>query len=141
MNNKYILGAVVLVVILGLGAFLLFGNKSASLKQNQTANQNTQTTPAQQTKNVASTTVEVTSSGFTPQEIKIKAGTRVVWTNKSGTAATVNSDPHPTHTLWPFLNLGSFDDGSSVSVVFEKTGKYTYHNHFNPEQKGTVVVE
>ncbi len=141
MNSKYILAVVTLVIVLGLGAFLLFGNKTASVQQNKAVNQNATSTPAEQTKNVTSTTVDVTSSGFTPKEVKIKAGTRVVWTNKSGTAVTVNSDPHPTHTLWPFLNLGSFDDGSSVSVVFEKTGTYTYHNHFNPEQKGTIIVE
>lgn len=65
----------------------------------------------------------------------------MVWTNKSGATATVNSDAHPTHLLWPFLNLGSFDDGKSLSVVFDKAGTYTYHNHFSPSQKGTVIVE
>lgn len=68
-------------------------------------------------------------------------GTTVVWVNNNGQAATVNSDPHPTHTLFPFLNLGGFEDGSSVSAKFDKVGVYTYHNHLDPTETGTVIVE
>ena len=137
--NKSIWIVLAVVVILGLGGFLLLSNKTSNTKTENTV-QKQNSNPTQAVNNTTSS-VSITSSGFEPATVKIKAGTRVVWTNKSGGPVTVNSDPHPTHTLWPFLNLGKFDDGGSVSVVFEKPGTYTYHNHFNPEQKGTVVVE
>lgn len=85
--------------------------------------------------------VTVTKDGFEPQTLKVKAGTLVIWENKSGQTVTVNSDPHPIHTNWPFLNLGNFDDGMTVSVRFDNIGIYTYHNHLEPTQRGTVIVE
>ncbi|MCL6096182.1 MAG: cupredoxin domain-containing protein [Patescibacteria group bacterium] len=132
MNNKFLL--IIAVVVILLGGFFLLGNKT---KNNQTA-QKQNPTPA---KTVEGKAVTVTDKGFEPQTITIKAGQRVVWTNKSGSPVTVNSDVHPTHLLWPFLNLGQFADGAGVSVVFEKTGKYTYHNHLNTSQTGIVTVE
>ncbi|HYM65541.1 MAG TPA: cupredoxin domain-containing protein [Candidatus Sulfotelmatobacter sp.] len=141
MNNKFLWIAVLVIVVLGLGGYFLLGNKTSPANPTQNTSQNQATTPTEAMQKESSASVSVTSSGFEPQTIKIKAGTKVVWTNSSGGPVTVNSDPHPTHTLWPFLNLGKFDDGSSVSVVFDKAGTYTYHNHFSPEQKGTVIVE
>jgi plastocyanin len=61
--------------------------------------------------------------------------------NKSGKTVTVNSDNHPTHKLYPFLNLGAFENGSSVQAVFDKAGTYTYHDHFNPSNIGKVIVQ
>ncbi len=139
MNNKIIL-AIIFIGVLGIAGFLLLkGNLNTTKVNSGSLNQNSQ--PTQANKNVPTANINVSASGFEPLTLKVKTGTRVIWINKSGTQATVNSDPHPTHTLWSFLNLGQFDNGSSVSVVFEKRGTYTYHNHFNPSQKGTVVVE
>ncbi len=137
MNNKFLLIIAVLVVLLA-GVFLL-SNKAKNNQVNQ--NQATQKQNPTSVKTVEGKEVSVTSTGFEPQTITIKAGQKVVWTNKSGASVTVNSDSHPTHLLWPFLNLGEFSDGASVSVVFDKAGKYTYHNHLNPSQTGTVIVE
>lgn len=140
MNNRYLwIGIAVVVVLIG-GMFLL--NKGGSTTNVPTQN----TTTVNETANepVADTSenqVAVTAEGFSPNTITINTGDRVVWKNESGTAVTVHSDSHPTHLLWPFLNLGSFDDGSTVSVAFDKLGTYTYHNHFNSSQKGTVIVK
>jgi len=87
------------------------------------------------------TKVSVTQNGFSPQTINIKAGTKVTWTNNSSVPANVSSEPHPIHTFWSFLNLGTFSDGQSISVVFDEAGTYTYHNHLNPSQKATVIVK
>jgi len=88
-----------------------------------------------------SSTVTLSATGFTPATLTIKAGTKVTWNNNSGEVATVNSDPHPVHTDYAPLNLGQFSDGGTLSLVFDKPGTYGYHNHFNPSQKGTVVVQ
>lgn len=142
--NKIVLLAIAVLII--IGAFLLIGGnqsgpstqKQASPKETvtQTQAQNTQA-PTQET----TVSVLATKAGFLPQSLTIKAETRVVWKNQSGETITVSSDPHPTHTLYPFLNLGAFDTGSSVQVVFDKAGTYTYHNHLNASQKGKVTVE
>lgn len=137
MNNKLILMVVGIVIIVG-GAFMLVNNTGKSQPQ---ATENQATAVPTQAGKPQQLDVTVTSSGYEPGTITVAPGTQIVWTNKSGVDVTVSSDEHPTHLLWPFLNLGRFADGSSVSVIFEKTGKYTYHNHLNSSQKGTVIVE
>lgn len=134
--NKFLYAGVV-VLILVVAVFALTSNKS---KTNVSAP--TTSTPAPSPQATASqNTVTLTSSGFQPQTLTVKAGTTVTFVNKSGGTATVNSAVHPTHTLFPFLNLGSFEDGQSLQVTFDKTGTFKYHNHLNPGQTGTVVVE
>lgn len=86
-------------------------------------------------------TITLTSDGFSPKTLTIKTGTKVTWTNQSGSDATVNSSPHPVHTDYPPLNLGSFPSGGTLSLTFDKLGTYKYHNHLNPSQFGTIVVQ
>src|SRR4030043_2128666 len=118
MNSKILVIAAVGVIIVAAGVFL-FVNKS-NLTNNsavtnetvseQDANSGSQTNTGDsnsQTKQNITTEISLTSAGYEPSEITIKAGNTVVWTNNSGKEATVNSDPHPTHLLWPFLNLGN----------------------------------
>jgi len=85
--------------------------------------------------------VTVTDSGFEPQSITVKAGSKVVWTNGTQATANVSSAMHPTHELYPPLNLGDFDQGATVELVFDEPGEYKYHDHLNPSKFGTVVVE
>lgn len=80
-------------------------------------------------------------TGFNPASATIKVGQKVVVKNTSSSAMSFNSDPHPTHTLFPELNLGPIAAGSSKSFTISKAGAYSYHNHLNASQKGTIVVE
>ncbi len=85
--------------------------------------------------------VSLTDSGFEPSELKTKVGEIVIWTNNTNEDATVNSDDHPTHKLFPILNNGIFTPGTSVQVRFEQPGSYNYHDHLHPERTGTITVE
>ena len=125
-----------------LGAFTFFGNKKTNPTTKQSeSTQSQQTTPIVTEPNNPAVTINLTDLGFAPKDITVKAGARIVWLNSSGKAATVSSDDHPTHRLYPFLNLGEFAGGSSVQVVVEKPGKYTYHNHLNASETGTITAE
>ena len=84
--------------------------------------------------------VNATSAGFEPKDLTIKMGTKVVWVNDGTSVANVSSALHPTHQVYPTLNLGNFESGESVELVFDKAGTYRYHNHLNPSQTGTVTV-
>lgn len=138
--NKILLIIVALIVV--LGAFTFFGNKKMSPATKQPESMKSQqTTPAAAQTDSQVANVILGDSGFVPKDITVKAGTIVIWMNKSGKAATVSSDDHPTHRLYPFLNLGEFADGSSVQVVVEKAGKYAYHNHLNASETGTITAQ
>ncbi len=90
---------------------------------------------------ISEETITLTVDGFSPQSLTVKAGTKVTWTNQSGTNAEVNSSPHPTHTDYQPLNLGSLTDGGIVSLTFDQPGTYKYHNHLSPSQFGTIIVQ
>ncbi len=142
MNSKMLVGIVILVAV--AGGVLLVSKSSNKQPPPQPIKQESQptgtATPTNQ-EETNGTTVTISSSGFSPSTLTVKVGTKVTWVNKSGTIANISSVPHPVHTSYPPLNLGNFNDGESVSLVFDKTGTYGYHNHLNPSQTGTVVVE
>lgn len=148
---RNILIAIVIIAVLGGGAYLLLSqNKQAAQPSlSQPASEETKEVSPTNSSMSATTTPEeakeaaitLTATGFNPATITIKAGTKVTWTNSSGATGNVSSDPHPIHTNYPPLNLGSFANNSSVSLTFDKAGTYGYHNHLNPGEKGTIIVQ
>lgn len=119
--------------------YFYFGRKGASpygaayMPQAITSPIPTQTTNQQ--------TITVTSSGFQPGSLTVKAGETVVWSNQTGNTSNVSSAPHPAHTDYPPLNLGDIAPGASVSLTFPAAGTYKYHNHLNPSQFGSITVQ
>jgi plastocyanin len=129
-------------IIYGLVYYFVLAKNNKSYGQSSQAQQSaavsaTNSPNSKQTEN----TVSLTENGYSPMTLKIKAGSKVTWTNNSGVMATVSSDPHPTHTDYPPLNLGKFEDGATLSLIFDKPGTYGYHNHLNSSQTGTIIVE
>lgn len=129
-----------MVVIVASFLVLTAGNKQQNKATQNLTNQNTNS------QKVAIPTyqkaaVTLTASGFNPETLTIKRGTVVIWINQSGADGSVNSDDHPTNLLYPVLNLGRFSNGSSMTALLDKPGKYTYHNELNLDQKGTITVQ
>lgn len=93
-------------------------------------------TPTQAT----SQEIILSDQGFQPETVSVKKGTRLIWVNKSKESATVHSDDHPSHTKFPFLNLGEFEPGANLQIILDKPGTYSYHNHLIPEMTGTVII-
>ena len=134
MNGKWLGGMVVTALILGTGMVMLYKNNSASVA---TALPKIPAAPTNQ-----QPVITLSADGFSPATLTIKAGTTVTWVNKSVEDATVDSDPHPTHTEHRWLNLGILYKDGTLNLTFDKPpGTYRYHNHFNASQKGTIVVE
>ena len=139
---KKILLIIVVLVIAALG-YALFANIGANEKLENETSMTTEPTATESIMMEDETEAIVTldETNFSPNNLKVKAGTSVKWINKSGKTASVNSDDHPTHQLNSFLNLGDFTNGSALEVLFERPGIYGYHNHRNASQNGTVTVE
>lgn len=90
---------------------------------------------------VEGSVITYSDSGFSPASIKVKVGETVTFKNDSESTVQVNSAVHPTHTLYPELNIGSIAPGESKSVTFTTAGTKKYHNHLDAGQTGTIVVE
>lgn len=135
---KGLVAAAIFIAIIIVGGIFFYAKSNTSTSS-------VTPTPVQsaQTKTPTSTqaTINLTGSGFSPSMLTIKVGTKVIWINNSGENAQVDSNPHPIHSSFPPMNFDAFSNGSSVSLVFDKAGTYGYHNHLNPSQTGTIVVQ
>lgn len=146
MKNSLI---VVVVIVVLAGAYLLISNKTQKVQPTSPGTSSISSQPATSPvttgttmkKTTKETAVSLTNAGFEPQTVTIKAGEKVVWTNNSGDVATVNSSKHPTHLDYPPLNLGGFQNGGKLELVFDKPGTYSYHDHLHPQRFGKVIVQ
>lgn len=133
-NNRVmvIIGLVVLVVAVGLGAYFAFHASHKSTTGSVTS-----------IKKIAPAQVSITSAGFVPATIAVKVGQAVVWTNKDSSPHWVASDPYPTDNALAGLNAKQdMNYNGSFSFIFSKAGTYTYHDQLNPYTlKGTIVVK
>lgn len=83
-----------------------------------------------------------TDSGYSPAEVRVKAGTKVVFENQSAELMWTASAVHPTHLELPgFDALSGAATGQSYAFTFSQTGTWRYHNHLRPTHSGTVIVE
>jgi plastocyanin len=89
--------------------------------------------------------------------VNVKIGDTVTFVNNSSHGMWVASNVHPTHTEYDGTdththctngadNNGGFDEcspvanGTSYSFTFTKAGTFSFHNHVNASDTGTVVV-
>lgn len=147
MSRNVVIAGVVIIVLIVAGWFFMSSKKSSVT---QVPSEVTQTpAPTESPTSFASDAammnekniVKMTSSNFSPKNITVKVGESVIWQNDDSANHTVNSYNHPTHTLYPFLNLGLIKSGETKSATFSKTGTFMYHDHLNPSLTGTVTVE
>lgn len=145
-SRNVMIAVVVLVVVLAGGWFLLRPQQtvapapSAEVTPKETYPE-ASVEPATNSAMMEKTKVTISATGFSPKTVTIKVGEAVTWTNSDSANHTVNSDPHPTHTIYPSLNLGPIQPGTSKSLTFDKVGTYRYHDHLNPSLTGTVTVQ
>src|SRR3972149_6478887 len=143
MNSKLLVAGIVLVLVVGAGAFFFLNmNKSQTGVTNNASPTESTSSEEKTTKETQIEEVEIslTNQGFSPASITIDKETKVVWTNNSGVMANVSSAPLPIHTNSPPLNLGNFGDGDTRELIFSDSGTYGYHNHLNATQRGTIIV-
>ncbi len=83
----------------------------------------------------ATSAVAIDNFTFKPQQLTVKAGTKVTWTNKDdiphGIASANNA----------FSRSKALDTGDSYSFIFAAPGTYQYFCYLHPHMTGTIVVE
>jgi plastocyanin len=126
-NKKVVLGIVVVLVAAASIALWYTGSRSADQFSNSSK-------PEQ-------AVIQITGSGFSPAVIKIKLGTKVVWTNDDSQPHTVNSNPHPEHNELTELNSPLIAPRDSYSHTFDYNGTFGYHDEKHLTRTGTIIVE
>jgi len=153
-----------LIIPIGLIALLAAGcSNSSSSSTNQPATSTPEQTPAQMqpaptpepttstsTTQTQQAVVTYTDSGFSPKTLTIKKGETVLFKNTASDDMRVASNPHPIHNGYPttggcvsstFDSCNTIAPGQSWSFTFDIVGRWGYHNHLNPTEGGTIVVQ
>lgn len=139
-NVRHAVASVGLATALAVGA-VACASPATTTKAPVAAQPKTQSQVAASQGTTSGPAVTMTDIAFAPKELKVKAGTTVVWKNTSQTPHTVTSD------------TGLFDSGQAAtdwllpgkefSFKFDKPGTYTYNcfPHKAAGMTGTIVVE
>lgn len=88
-----------------------------------------QTGPARASK---AKTVDISHFEFHPPTLSVAKGTKVVFSNSSGTAHTATDKGA--------FNSGRIKPGDSFAVRFEQRGTFRYHCEIHPSMHGKIVV-
>lgn len=134
------------LIVIGVLAILVIGGAAQILRSSSNDDKNTSPTPTSSnaTESKAPTApilIRYTNSGFTPVKVSVKAGTQITILNDSSSELDFNSDPHPSHTDNAEFNVGKIAQGEDKTFAVTKLGTWGYHNHLNPDDKGSIVVQ
>jgi len=131
MKTSWIIGIVVIVLIIGV--FLLFGNK------NTATNNGDQITPPPipnigENTGVQTYNIEINNFAFVPASLNVKAGDTIIWTNKDSAPHTVVSDSGSE------IGSATLSQGNNYSHTFNTAGTFNYHCSIHPGMKANIVV-
>lgn len=146
MNKNIVYAALVIAAVILALWYLLGSRPSYTPKTPPPQSAETPSQPgdlsATESAMMEKNVVKISSAGFLPKDITIKAEEEVTWVNEDSSDHQVNSAVHPTHQLHPPLNsVGLLKSGEKKSLSFPDTGVYKYHDHLNPTLFGSVTVE
>ena len=82
------------------------------------------------------TQVTIDNFTFSPAQITVPPGTRVVWTNRDDIPHTVVESTNPRA-----LKSQPLDTWDAFSFVFSSPGTYRYFCSLHPHMQGTVIVQ
>jgi len=85
--------------------------------------------------NSAPVAITIDNFSFTPQEVKVKAGTTIVWTNRDDIPHTVVS------TDGSSFKSKALDTDDKFTTTLTKPGTYPYYCSIHPKMTGKIVVE
>ena len=78
--------------------------------------------------------VKIGNFTFGPQELKVKAGTTVTWTNE-------DDIPHTVVSSGKMFKSKTLDTSDAFTFTFTTPGDYAYFCSLHPHMTGTIVVE
>jgi plastocyanin len=125
-SRRSVFGSGVAIVWLAAGAFIATVPAAAA---SDAASKSNADGGAQ-----ASYTVEIRNFAFTPKDLLVPAGARIVWTNR-------DDEPHVIVSAGgAFKASPALDTNESFAAVLAKPGTYSYYCGIHPMMVGRIVV-
>lgn len=115
---------IIVVAVLAVGGYLFYRNSYNKPSQSSSNNS---------TASVSTNSVEIKNMSFNPQNITVKVGSEISFTNNDGINHTVTADG------------GKFDQpvspGQTITITITDTGTYGYHCSIHTSMTGTIIVQ
>ena len=129
MKKSSVIGiVVVMIVVLGLGAFALSGQKS---NKDTAANNKASTTTA------APNTVIIDNLDFQQKEITVKKGSTVTWKNMDTAKHNIIFDNKTVGAVEDNKLIGA---GEELRFIFNTAGEFSYFCEPHPFMKAKIIV-
>lgn len=124
---KFIFGAMLTLQMTCLGNLSLAAGPEVVSTSNAAASN-------ARTNDATTVDVRIDNFSFTPQEIKVKAGTQITWTNRDDIPHTVVSNDNA-------FKSKALDTDDKFTFTPTKAGIYSYFCSIHPKMTGKVIVE
>jgi len=151
MESKYVFGIVIgVVVLLILGGLLINRGVSPAGEESNVAIGDNGGTGQEDTFLGNTQFLDITGRGFSVERVQIFQGDRIIWRNFDNSPHWIASNYHPKHDLYPetggcvgssFDSCGAILPGENWTFVFDKVGTWGYHDDYNLQNTGSVVVK
>lgn len=152
--KKIVIIALVLVLIIGAGAYFYLSGTSNSTPNNENnmvnennnlnTNNNTQTNIQNNTETPTTNTppastpqtynIEIKDFAFSPKELTIKKGDTIIWTNKDNVGHTATADNEK-------FNSRMLNKDENYSFTFYESDEFSYYCSPHPYMKAKIIVE
>ena len=145
--NKSVLAGIIVLILMLAGGGLLLANKDgddtatdstmsseSSMKMDESTS-NTQTTSSSDATTKAPNSIEIRDYAYSPNDLTIKKGTTITWTNQDSVKHDVMTD---VSGKGPSSEL--LAKGESYSYTFDEVGTFSYHCSPHPYMKGSITV-
>lgn len=130
MNNKILIGVILVIVI--VGGLFYFLRKGYQPSQTPSATQTQQLAAAQPQTEVAADTVTIQNFAFNPDTLTVSVGTKVTWINQDAVTHKIKSDT---------FNSADLSQGDKFEFTFNTKGTFDYSCSIHPSMTGKIVVE
>jgi plastocyanin len=140
MNKHLLLLIIFSFILLGSLSFWIF---IISTRSPQAKNmQKLETKSYSCSKIIEEKEILITKMQYSPSLLTIPRCTKVTFINQDTTDHWPASDIHPTHGIYPeFDPKKALKPNEKWSFVFEKKGKWSFHDHLYPTTYGTIEVK
>jgi len=124
------------IFVLMTAGFVFLGLHQVGIINLSKANVDCQSVAAFQTINVK------VGDSFDPQEIHAKICDHLIFTAMNDKGSWIAVGPHPAHSSYPgFDTQRDLRVGESFTVVLNRAGNYSFHDHSHPRVVGSIVID
>lgn len=133
MNNKIVIGIILVIVVIGglilISKYPSSNNQQLSVQPQTSSQTNPQISPKT---SVASNNIVIQNFSFNPSSLTVKQGTKVAWVNNDSAPHKIKSDA---------FNSTDLNQGDKFEFTFNNKGTFTYICSIHPSMKGEIIVE